>query len=115
MIHYQKNMPQSMEHEPAGGKGDMTFRTLFAPEDLAGKTGMFAAVTLPAGNTIGEHLHDSDCEVYYILSGEGVMIEDGKRYPVQAGDVEFCPQGHSHGLDNLSAEPVTFLAMQLKY
>ena len=82
MIHYKREMPEGLEREPAGGKGQMTFLTLFRPEDLEGKTGMF---------------------------------EDGRRYPVSAGDIEYCPKGHSHGIENLSDRPMTFLALQFKY
>ena len=115
MIHYKREMPEGLEREPAGGKGQMTFLTLFRPEDLEGKTGMFAAVTLEPGNTVGEHVHDTDSEVFYVMEGEAVMIEDGRRYPVSAGDIEYCPKGHSHGIENLSDRPMTFLALQFKY
>jgi len=114
MIHYYRDMPRASEREPAGGRGEMTYRTLFEPADLGGRTGMFADVTLPAGALVGEHLHDSDCETFWILEGEAVLTEDGKQYPVSAGDIEFCPRGHSHGLENRTDRPVRFLALQFK-
>ena len=114
MIHFLKDLPVGIEKEPAGGKGEMTFRTLFAPEDLEGRTGMFAAVTLEPGNTVGEHLHDTDSEVFYVLAGRAIMIEDGQRTEVSAGDIEYCPKGHSHGIENPYDEPMTFLALQFK-
>ena len=114
MIHYRRDMPQEFELEPAGGIGQMTFRTLLKPEVLGGRTGMFAVITLEPGNTVGEHLHDTDSEVFFILEGEAVMLEDGQRYPVSAGDIEYCPQGHSHGLEPAGDKPVVFLALQFK-
>ena len=50
--------------------------------------------------TIGEHRHDDDEEVYYVLSGQGHMILDGQRVAIGAGDVAVTPPGHSHGLVN---------------
>lgn len=114
MIRYQKDMIHGGEENPAGGTGRFTSETLFTSEEMAGKTGMFATVTLEPGSIVGEHLHTEESEVYYILSGEAVMVEDGKRYPVSAGDAELCPAGHSHGMENNTDKPVVFLALEIK-
>ncbi len=114
MIRYQKDMPTATEENPAGGIGTMMAQTLFTPAETGGKTGMFAVVTLDPGSIVGEHLHTGEAEVYYILSGQGVIIEDGKRFPISAGDAELCLSGHSHGLENTSPAPIVFLAMVLK-
>lgn len=113
MIRYNADMRRMAEDDPADGKGHMTAKTLFTPEEMNGKTGMFAVVTLEPGSTVGEHLHTDECEVYYILSGKAVMIEDGKRYPVCAGDAELCSVGHTHGMENDSPDPVVFLAIMI--
>lgn len=114
MIRYQKDMTGGFEENPAGGTGSMTFQTLFSPDEMAGKTGMFATVTLAPGSTVGVHPHGPECEVYYMLEGEAVIIDDGARYPVKAGDAQLCLPGHSHGLENNSDQPVVFLAVVFK-
>lgn len=114
MIRYHRDMPTEFEDQPAGGVGQMTFHTLLKPEVLGGRTGMFAVITLEPGNTVGEHLHDTDSEVFFLLEGEAVMLEDGKCYPVAAGDIEYCPKGHSHGLEPRGDRAVKFLALQFK-
>lgn len=114
MLRYQKDMLRTTEEKPAGGEGFLTAQALFSPDEMGGKTGMFATVTLEPGSVVGEHLHTGECEVYYILSGEAVMIEDGKRYPISAGDAELCLAGHSHGMENNSSKPVVFLAIVFK-
>ncbi len=114
MIRHQAQMISGFEENPAGGTGKITTLELFSTAEMAGKTGMFATVTLEPHGTVGEHLHTQESEVYYILSGEAIMIEDGRRYPVQAGDAELCPAGHSHGMENPTDEPVVFLAIELK-
>ncbi len=115
MIHYKKDMRKFSEANPAGGSGMMNAISLFSSEDLDGKTGMFATVALEPHSVVGEHLHTNESEVYYILSGEGVLIEDGVRYPISTGDAELCLKGHSHGLENPTDEPVVFLALELRY
>jgi len=114
MIRYRSEMPTEYEDQPAGGIGRMSFHTLLKPEVLEGRTGMLAVITLEPGNTVGEHLHDTDSEVFFLLEGQGVMIEDGKRSQVSAGDIEYCPKGHSHGLEPVGDKPVVFLALQFK-
>lgn len=52
------------------------------------------------GSTIGEHTHIDSEEVYFLISGIGVMIMDGKQSPFLPGDVSLVKVGHSHGLMN---------------
>ena len=67
--------------------------------------------TIPAGVSIGEHPHDENEEVYYVIEGEGTLIYDGKEYPVGAGDVSVVKRGHTHGIVNSSPEPMRLLVI----
>ena len=65
--------------------------------------------TLVPGASIGVHKHEGNCEVIFILSGKGTLLE---RAPdsaavyneVNAGDCLYCPEGHTHSLMNTSDE-----------
>ncbi len=52
---------------------------------------------MPAGSSIGEHTHERDEEIYYLLSGEGTLTYDGQVFAMRPGDVSLCLAGHSHG------------------
>ena len=52
---------------------------------------------MKAGVSIGVHLHDSYEEIYYLVSGKGILTYDGVEYEMNAGDVSLCNIGHSHG------------------
>lgn len=52
---------------------------------------------IKAGVTIGEHSHQDDEEIYFMLSGSGVLTCDGVEYDFSAGDISICRRGHSHG------------------
>ena len=52
---------------------------------------------IKAGVSIGVHPHTNHEEVYFLLSGTGTLIFDGKEYDMNAGDVSLCNLGHSHG------------------
>ncbi|MBQ0080566.1 MAG: cupin domain-containing protein [Alistipes sp.] len=64
--------------------------------------------TLEAGASIGEHTHEINSEVIFILSGKGTIIEDGEAKPIVAGQCTYCPKGHRHSLVNSSSEDLDF-------
>ena len=51
---------------------------------------------IEAGVSIGEHRHAANEEIYYLISGKGVLTYDGKEYDMAPGDVSVCMPGHSH-------------------
>lgn len=55
---------------------------------------------LEPGAVIGEHAHEEDEEIYYVLEGRGTMTLDGERFEIGPGDLAVTPAGHSHGLVN---------------
>ncbi|HXG93901.1 MAG TPA: cupin domain-containing protein [Blastocatellia bacterium] len=68
-----------------------------------------AEETLPPGRAVTPHHHCEIEEIYYILSGRGVMTVGDERREVGAGDAVFVPRGHFHTLENTSDEPVKLL------
>ncbi len=68
-------------------------------------------LTLEKGASIGLHLHDINCEVYYILSGTAHVELDGKEEIVAAGQAHFCPKGSEHTVCNDGDEPLVMLAV----
>ncbi|WP_316734541.1 cupin domain-containing protein [Pedobacter aquatilis] len=52
---------------------------------------------LKPGSSIGYHLQKED-EIYYVLSGNGIMQMNGKTFPVKPGDAILTRPGSSHGI-----------------
>ena len=46
-----------------------------------------------------------------MLSGCGVCHDDGMDVPLTAGMTHYCPEGHTHGIDNTGAEPLVLLGI----
>ena len=60
------------------------------------------------GSAIGYHLQRED-EIYYVLSGRGLMTIDGKEFEVGPGDAVLTRPGSSHGLKQIGKEDLVIL------
>lgn len=67
--------------------------------------------TLIPGASIGVHTHEKNSEVVFALSGEVVVIMDGKEEILKPGMVHYCPMGHSHGMRNDKDEDFVMYAV----
>ncbi len=68
-----------------------------------------AEETLPPGKTVTPHTHEVLEEIYYILSGAGVMTIGAESREVSAGDAIYIPKHHRHTLTNTSDEDMKIL------
>jgi mannose-6-phosphate isomerase-like protein (cupin superfamily) len=59
---------------------------------------------LPPQASIGYHAHQGTAEIVYVLSGQGTVNDDGVESPIEAGQCQYCPNGHSHGVKNTGTE-----------
>jgi mannose-6-phosphate isomerase-like protein (cupin superfamily) len=60
------------------------------------------------GSAIGYHVQRED-EIYYVLSGRGLMTIDGKEFEVGPGDAVLTRPGSSHGLKQVGKEDLVIL------
>ena len=82
-------------------------------EELCGKGRMFSHMILAPGNSIGEHRHEGDNEIFYFLRGSGTYSDNGNPVRVFPGDTAVCRDGESHSLVNDGDEPLEFIALIL--
>lgn len=64
---------------------------------------------LPPGKAVTPHHHLQLEEVYYIMSGSGVMTVGDEQCEVGAGDAIYIPRNHRHTLENTGSEPIRLL------
>ena len=61
-----------------GGIGEVEMHKICeSVEELYGKGRLFNLMVLAPGNTIGEHTHEGDNEIFYFLSGTGEYNDNG--------------------------------------
>ena len=80
------------EEHMAGGNGHVIIKEILDAEQLNGKCGLYAQVTLEPGCSLGYHEHHGESETYYILQGQGEYNDNGTYRPVKAGDITFTPE-----------------------
>jgi mannose-6-phosphate isomerase-like protein (cupin superfamily) len=96
---------------PHSGPGRSTGYNFF--EKAADFKQIFRKRVLHPGAAIGYHPQKED-EVYYILSGEGIMQMNGAEFPVKPGDAILTRPGSSHGLKQTGKDDLTLIIVYEK-
>jgi oxalate decarboxylase/phosphoglucose isomerase-like protein (cupin superfamily) len=93
-----------------GGNGTIEVSRLFRSEGFLTPI-LLAVYRIPPGASEGVHAHhhgDDSLgaldETYYVVSGQGHMIIDGRRVPVATGECIFVPAGVPLGIENTSTD-----------
>lgn len=66
------------------------------------------AVCQPRTGSLCPHRH-TQAEIYYIISGKGIVQIDGKEYEVEGGSSVFIPGDAEHGIFNKGEEELRWL------
>ncbi len=91
---------------PHGGAGPTTAYPFFA--DAQGLPFVLRKRVLHKGAGIGLHPQHKD-EIYYIVSGQGSYVLDGKQHDVRAGHALLTRTGSSHALQQVGEEDLVVL------
>jgi mannose-6-phosphate isomerase-like protein (cupin superfamily) len=68
-----------------------------------------AEETLPPGCAVTPHRHRQIEEIYYIVSGRGLMTVGDETREVGPGDAVYIPRGNRHTLKNTGADPIKLI------
>lgn len=64
---------------------------------------------LPPGCAVTAHHHREIEEIYYVVSGTGLMTVGDETREVNAGDAIYVPRGCRHTLRNTGSEPIKLI------
>ncbi len=112
MLIRRADMKWSKTRNCHGGRGELDLTEVLA--EYGRKSAGFRHLhddILEPGATIGEHTHEGDEEIYFVLEGRGTMIVDGVRHEIGPGDAAITRSGHSHGLENGPDAPMRLLVI----
>jgi mannose-6-phosphate isomerase-like protein (cupin superfamily) len=114
---YRKSgeMTVELRENMRGGQGTVAIKHLFKQDELTGKARLVAEITIPAGGSIGFHQHDLEEEIYYIISGQGKVLDQDVTNWVGPGDAILTGGGKGHSVENTGTEPLVMMAVILLY
>ncbi len=100
---------QRADTQPFVTKDGSTIRELLAHRNSSIRNQSLAEATVPAGVKTQAHFHSRTEEIYYILSGSGVMYLGGNSLRVGPGDAIAIPPGEVHWIENSNSIDLMFL------
>ncbi len=115
MIKRSIDMQTEVRERMREGRGTVEFLHVFKKDELRGRARLFARLRIPKGSSIGYHEHEGEEEVFYILSGSGVVNDNGASTRVGPGDAVLTGGGAGHAIENQEDEPLELMAVILEY
>lgn len=115
MIKYKGDMRTEERKEMRGGKGSVMITHALEKEEIHGPVRMCATLSLEPGCSIGEHTHENEDEIFYIISGTAKVKDNGKESIVYAGDSVITGNGGSHAIKNIGIDTLKVLAVIVTY
>jgi quercetin dioxygenase-like cupin family protein len=98
-----------VEQRPAPRTGTLT--KFLEPSQMHGKNRQFVKIILNPGAKNPPHKHEGDFEIFYILSGRGLVTDNGAVQEVKPGDVVFTDNGEIHGIENIGDTDLEYIAL----
>ena len=113
MVRKKADATREIRESMRGGKGQIIIEHL-EKEGLPANGRLFAKLIIAPGCSIGEHRHVGEAELFYFVSGSGVVTDDGERVNVSAGDTMTTGDGHSHSVENTGDVDLEMIAVIIK-
>ena len=114
MIVRRSDMVVESKEKMRGGDG-ITEMTHFVSPDTETNARLVSEIVLQTGASIGYHPHNSETEYYLIISGTGLVDDNGVETEVNPGDAVITGNGASHSIKNTGNVPLVFHAVIVTY
>lgn len=93
------------------GVGEILKVMKFGPDETANKCKLVAELCLEPGQCTGLHAHTDNAEIFYMLEGELVCIDDGEEFILKPGDCTSTANGAKHQIINKTDKMAKVLAI----
>jgi len=102
-----KNISTTLAHN------EIKRKQLIKPGDLRSKIQTVNYAWLEKGESFSPHKHDDCEELYFFLSGKGVMKINEKEFQVKKDDFVVVEVGEWHSLKNPCSEKLVFFTVRV--
>ena len=110
MIRRANERVTEIREQMRGGKGAVEISPLFEKGEYKGKARLIAQITLNPGCSIGEHAHEGEDEIYFFISGKGIVNDNGVIHEVTPR-FRINGNGAYHSVENTGDEPLVLMAL----
>jgi mannose-6-phosphate isomerase-like protein (cupin superfamily) len=100
--------PEEKAFEPYG-KGIAEIKRVMRQKAEEGRFEGFGFLRIPPKGEFPKHNHPEREEVYYVMSGSGILILEGEEVPLSEGYMVYIYGDTPHGLANRSDKPLIVL------
>jgi len=110
MLIKANEMPRIDRPNWRGGKGVPCILKA-DPSTYPNKWKLIGVMEFPAGTSIGKHEHVGEYELYFVLSGKGLVTDGDEQIMVLAGDALLTGNGACHCIECVGDELLRVLAV----
>lgn len=103
LVHVDHIETERVSHDPG-----IIRRVLLGEDELPGSVRLSHALLVP-GQQVTPHRHEDLFEIFYLLSGEGVLTVEDADYPIGAGSCFAIEPGEEHALVNIGSSDMALL------
>lgn len=97
------------------GEGTVTLTHYFTSDQFKARVRLCARLDIPPQASIGMHQHDTEDEVYLVLSGSGIVSDGKTETRVNPGDAVLTGRGEAHAVRNDGTETLVIVAFIASY
>ncbi len=72
---------------------------------------LYSLIQVKPGEEVEYHMHFSESESFFFLSGKGVYNDNGNKVDIVPGMVTLTPSGQGHAVKNTGEENLVFIAL----
>lgn len=115
MIKRKDDMTSTVKVAMRGGDGQAVVTDILDKDEYNGKARLVGTILLKSGCSIGEHIHENEEEIFYVIDGEAQYNDNGEIKTLYKGDSCICLGGQKHSIANKSDKDLTVFAVILTY
>ncbi len=116
MVKRNENMTSNVKVNMRGGDGQAVVTDILDKGEYKGSSRLIGTILLEPGCSIGEHVHENEEEVFYVIEGSAIYNDNGETVILNKGDSCVCLGGQKHSIANASDdENLVVFAVILTY
>ena len=93
------------------GEGIINIFDLATKETLPKNLRLLGEFVLKPGESIGTHGHEYETEIYFVIAGEGSVLDNGEFVKIYPGDTAITDGISPHSIKNDGYEELRFIAI----